>query len=191
MVHPASAWFFADRTCCCRGWRRRPRSSTRDGNALQEQTDGSRSRAHGLQRKVCTSVESGARRAGDCGAARSAWPQLLGRQPGRPVQLAQRRQKRRDGSCTVADCQGSAGPPGTACWDLNGDGQCNLPSEHQNHEGACTVAGCQGARGPSNCVSCWDLNGDGQCNVPEDSLSTHNGPTRTLGTADGSRRMDC
>src|SRR5207245_1592862 len=45
---------------------------------------------------------------------------------------------------------GPTGPAGTACWDLNGNGICDIPSgpgsgEDVNGDNACTAADCTGA----------------------------------------------
>ncbi len=45
-------------------------------------------------------------------------------------------------------CQGNEGglgpdgPTGPACWDLNGNGSCEIAAEDNNQDGACTVADC-------------------------------------------------
>lgn len=43
--------------------------------------------------------------------------------------------------------QGPAGTNGISCWDLNGNGQCDLASEDINLDGFCTVADCKGPSG--------------------------------------------
>src|SRR5207249_7280329 len=40
-----------------------------------------------------------------------------------------------------------AGAPGQHCWDVNGDGVCNVATEDVDGDGACTVHDCLGARG--------------------------------------------
>lgn len=42
---------------------------------------------------------------------------------------------------------GAAGLDGLACWDLDGNGACDLASEDTDADGACTVLDCQGAGG--------------------------------------------
>lgn len=108
-----------------------------------------------------------------------------------------------DGACNVTDCrgdvgaqgpQGPAGQNGSAgingtngihCWDLNGNGVCNLATEDRNGDGVCNVTDCRGdvgatgAQGPqgpagqngsagingTNGIHCWDLNGNGACDL--------------------------
>ncbi len=50
---------------------------------------------------------------------------------------------------------GPPGPAGTACWDLDADGACDLsaPDEDVDNDGACTAADCKGPMGDSGAVS--------------------------------------
>jgi hypothetical protein len=42
---------------------------------------------------------------------------------------------------------GEPGPAGTACWDLDTDGDCDLPDEDKSGDGKCDVVDCQGETG--------------------------------------------
>jgi hypothetical protein len=43
--------------------------------------------------------------------------------------------------------QGSPGANGLSCWDLNGNGVCDLATEDEDGNGVCDAADCQGATG--------------------------------------------
>jgi hypothetical protein len=77
---------------------------------------------------------------------------------------------------------GAQGPAGVSCWDLNGNGVCNLATEDKNNDTVCNVTDCKGEKGDtgatgaagsqgsigpagSNGLNCWDLNGNGVCNL--------------------------
>jgi len=40
-----------------------------------------------------------------------------------------------------------AGTAGLSCWDLNGNGDCNLGTEDKNNDGICDALDCQGPKG--------------------------------------------
>ena len=51
-------------------------------------------------------------------------------------------------TATVSDGQdGADGASGISCWDLNGNGVCDLPSEDANGNGTCNALDCQGNDG--------------------------------------------
>lgn len=89
-----------------------------------------------------------------------------------------------------AGVDGLAGPEGTHCWDVNGDGVSD-PGEDQNGDGVTDVLDCAGADGAPGApgadgatgaagadgtagrdgadgLSCWDTNGDGMEDDDED-----------------------
>lgn len=53
---------------------------------------------------------------------------------------------------------------GLTCWDLNGNGKCDLLEEDFNNDTLCDTTDCEGP--PP--FGCWDLNQDGHCNRPEE-----------------------
>jgi hypothetical protein len=77
---------------------------------------------------------------------------------------------------------GADGVDGISCWDINGDGTCNVDYEDVNSDGLCTPVDCQGPQGEPgsvgqdgadgvNGISCWDINGDGACNVDNEDVN--------------------
>lgn len=50
-------------------------------------------------------------------------------------------------SATVTPGNDACLPTGTACWDRNHSGQCDVDSEDTNGDGLCTIADCLGPRG--------------------------------------------
>src|SRR5438477_487333 len=54
---------------------------------------------------------------------------------------------------------GVAGARGLRCWDVNGDGGCNVATEDVDGDGACTVHDCLGAQGPTGAVGAPGLQG--------------------------------
>jgi len=70
-------------------------------------------------------------------------------------------------------------PDEPACWDLNGDGVCNLETEDANEDGVCDdtepTEACGGAPFPLPCgegraINCWDLNANCE-NDPEEDVN--------------------
>ncbi len=62
---------------------------------------------------------------------------------------------------------------GISCWDLNENGQCDVPEEDKNDDQMCTPLDCQGAPGTNGTdgedgIDCWDLNANGQCDLPSE-----------------------
>lgn len=51
------------------------------------------------------------------------------------------------GSQGPTGTQGASGTNGQSCWDLNGDGVCDVATEDKDGNGACDAADCQGAAG--------------------------------------------
>ncbi len=89
-----------------------------------------------------------------------------------------------DQVCDALDCQGSPGVNGTdgqdgadgmsqpdgqdgrdglRCWDLNGNGVCDLTTEDIDMDGFCTLSDCQG---PSNCTCPQGGDGGQDCECP-------------------------
>ena len=62
---------------------------------------------------------------------------------------------------------GPQGQQGQACWDIDNDGQGDIPAEDINGDGFVTILDCAG--GPPG-QACWDLNNDGQGNLPAEDL---------------------
>ncbi len=67
------------------------------------------------------------------------------------------------------------GADGISCWDLNGNGDCDLATEDANTDGVCNALDCQGLPGePGQSIpgidglNCWDLNADGVADPDED-----------------------
>jgi hypothetical protein len=52
-----------------------------------------------------------------------------------------------DGTPGANGTNGAAGSAGLACWDLNGNGMCDVAQEDKGTDGMCTVADCQGPAG--------------------------------------------
>ena len=52
---------------------------------------------------------------------------------------------------------GSDGIDGIHCWDLNGNGECDLASEDMNTDEACDALDCQGPQGPPGPAGGFDL----------------------------------
>jgi hypothetical protein len=50
-------------------------------------------------------------------------------------------------SATVTSVNNACLPNGTACWDRNHSGQCDVDTEDTNGDGLCTLADCLGPRG--------------------------------------------
>lgn len=48
---------------------------------------------------------------------------------------------------------GSPGAAGRACWDLDGNGACDVGTEDADGSGDCDAADCTGAQGPSGVVA--------------------------------------
>ncbi len=76
---------------------------------------------------------------------------------------------------------------GVSCWDINGNGQCDLPDEDKNGDQMCTTLDCQGPPGLNGTdgqdgqdadpcedgndgVDCWDLNGNGMCDLATEDI---------------------
>src|SRR5438552_18974480 len=59
----------------------------------------------------------------------------------------------------------ATGTQGTACWDLNGDGECTIDltnaarNEDKNGDGSCTVADCTGAEGATGATGAQGAQG--------------------------------
>jgi len=83
--------------------------------------------------------------------------------------------------------------PCISCWDLNGNGACDLATEDTDGSGRCDALDCRGPRGEpgppgrdgadgvdgapglpgrdgADGLSCWDLNGNGSCDVATEDL---------------------
>lgn len=58
------------------------------------------------------------------------------------------------GATGATGSQGPAGTNGRNCWDLNGNGQCDLATEDINVDGLCTVADCKGPTGAGGFTAC-------------------------------------
>jgi len=74
-------------------------------------------------------------------------------------------------SWNTGGIQGPPGPAGTACWDFNGNGQCD--SDEDKNGGGCDASDCQGAPGTPGSqgpvgIACWDLNANVTCDLNED-----------------------
>ncbi len=52
---------------------------------------------------------------------------------------------------------GSDGIDGINCWDLNGNGDCDLASEDVNTDSVCDAVDCQGPEGPAGPTGGFDL----------------------------------
>ncbi|MBU0943475.1 MAG: hypothetical protein KJ804_14265 [Proteobacteria bacterium] len=61
-----------------------------------------------------------------------------------------------DGITGPAGVDGVDGVDGINCWDLNGNGACDLKSEDVDKNGFCTVLDCQGPEGPAGPVAGTD-----------------------------------
>lgn len=59
---------------------------------------------------------------------------------------------------------------GQSCWDLNGNGNPDLPGEDLNGDGLVDVDDCHGQDGQNGTSGqhCWDLNGDGVGDLPDE-----------------------
>ena len=64
----------------------------------------------------------------------------------------------------IEECLDLSGTPGLACWDLNGNGECDLLTEDPNCDLVCDALDCQGAGG-ENGFHCWDLNHNHNCDI--------------------------
>jgi len=77
---------------------------------------------------------------------------------------------------------GADGTNGINCWDLNGNGVPDVPTEDLNGDSAVNVADCTGAQGPTgntgatgpagaDGINCWDLNGNGVPDLATEDLN--------------------
>jgi hypothetical protein len=53
--------------------------------------------------------------------------------------------------------EGPAGSDGISCWDLNGNGACELAVEDKNNDTECNALDCQGPEGPPGPTGSFDL----------------------------------
>lgn len=69
---------------------------------------------------------------------------------------------------------GEPGKDGVSCWDLDGNGVCDLASEDKNGDGKCDALDCIGPQGKDGLpgVSCWDLNQNGICDPKEEDKNS-------------------
>ena len=66
--------------------------------------------------------------------------------------------------------QGLAGTDGLACWDLNANGNKDLPDEDIDSSGVVDVLDCKVSS--STGLACWDLNGNGVKDLPDEDIDS-------------------